>query len=58
MGVTALSPRRGKALVSFFYVEGLLRDQYGGKLGSVGNGIDLFVAGALSAVSCALSFLS
>ena len=57
MGVTALSPCRGKALVSFFYVEGLLRDQYGGKLGSVGNGIDLFVAGALSAVSCALSFL-
>ena len=42
---------------SFFYVEGLLWVQYGGKLGLVGNGIDLFVAGALSAVSCALSFL-
>ena len=38
-------------------MEGLLRVQYGGKLGSVGNGIDLFVAGALSAVSLALSFL-
>ena len=57
MGVAAVSLHRGKALVSFFYVEGLLRDQYGGKLGSVGNGIDLSVAGALSAASCALSFL-
>ena len=38
-------------------MEGLLLVQYGAELGSVGNGIDLFVAGALSVVSCALSFL-
>ena len=37
--------------------KGLLCVQYGGRLGLVGNGIDLFVAGALSAASCALSFL-
>ena len=38
-------------------MQGLLCVQYGEKLGSVGNGIDLFVAGVLSAVSPALSFL-
>ena len=42
---------------AFFYVKGPLWFQYGGKLGSVGIGIDLFVTGALSAASCALSFL-
>ena len=38
-------------------MEGLLWVRYGGKLGSVGKGIDMFVAGVLLAVSCALSFL-
>ena len=31
--------------------------RYGGKLGSVGNGTDLFVASALSALSLALLLL-
>ena len=38
-------------------MEGLLRVQYGGQLGSVGNGTDLFVAGAPPAVSCAVVFV-
>ena len=54
--ITAPAQRQGFGF-AFFYVEGQWWLQYGGKLGSVGNGIDLSVAGALSAASCALSFL-